>query len=131
MNGYDYQYVRNYRKNEIHPDVYSFMEMAWVRSKHAIIPKMIDNAIEIQNSRSVVTACNYIRYLVLHELTWVDVFGSRAREYDEQLKHYKQCQDLEMKIDNLQHTVDQMQTIMMNMAKMLINKEKENVLKRA
>ena len=128
MRKYDPQQHQDYRRNELHPDVFALFEKARNERYQVVIPKMIDNAISIQENRSVYTACNYVRYLLLHELSWYDVFGRQAVEFDKQLEHYQQCRELEEKVDSLQETVntmtmqmEQMQIVLMNMANMLIN----------
>ena len=126
MRKYDHQKHREYRKEELHPEVFELFEKARNDRFQIVIPKMIDTAIELQETRSVYTACNYVRYLLFHELTWIEVFGKQAREYDKQIEHYQQCRDLELKVDSLTATVndmkdqmEQMQIMLMNMAKVL------------
>ncbi len=128
---YNPQQYRDYRKEELHPDVFALFDKARNERCKSVVPGMVDMAIHLQETRSIYTACNYVRYLLFHELSWVDVFGEQAKRYDKELEHYQQCIGLELKVDELQQTVSlmsdqmqQMQQMMMNMAKML-NKNKE------
>jgi hypothetical protein len=125
---YDPQRNRNYRRNEIHPDVLALFDHVRDSKRKEVPTNAVDMAIKLQESRSIFTACNYVRYLLLHEMNWIDVFGKHAIEYDKQLDHYQQSRDLELKVDELTETViemreqmEQMQLMMMNMAKMLSN----------
>ena len=107
MYSYDYETdrYRDYRRDEIHPDVYDLMERVRLDHHKEVPYYAIDKAIKLQEERSVVTACNFIRYFLLYELSYVDVFGSAAVEYDQALAHYKQCENMEIKIDNLARTI--------------------------
>jgi hypothetical protein len=119
---------RDYRSNELHPEVAALFDYVRDEKRREVPRQAVDVAIRLQKTRSIFTACNYVRYLLLHELNYVDVFGKQAIEYDRQLEHYQQCKDLELKVDALTETVselkeqnEQMQTMLMNMAKMLSN----------
>lgn len=125
---YDPQQYRDYRKEELNPEVFALFEKARNERYKSVVPSMVDMAIHLQKTRSIETACNYVRYLLLHEMSWLDVFGEHAKRYDKQLEHYQQCIGLELKVDELQNSVstltdqmEQMQIMMMNMAKMLSN----------
>lgn len=137
MRKYDVNQHREYRKDELDPEVFDLFERARKERNKSVVPSMIDMAIHLQETRSVYTACNYVRYLLFYELSYADVFGEQAKRYDKQLEHYQQCIDLELKVDELQNTVstisdqmEQMQTMMMNMAK-LLSKNKEYVARSA
>ena len=115
---------RDYRKTELHPSVFFLTES--VRFDHnKEVPKYaIDKAIDLQNERSVVTACNFIRYFLLHELNYVDVFGRQAVQYDKALQHYKQCENMEVKVDILTDIINDMSAQMNEMQMLIINMAK-------
>lgn len=112
---------KDYRRDELHPEVAALFDYVRTERRKEVPTYAIDKAILLQEQRSVYTACNYIRYFLLHELRWIDVFGEEARRYDKQLEHYKQCVDLEKKVDELQRTVNDMSDQMEKMQTMLIN----------
>lgn len=126
MKTYDPNDRKDYRREELHPEVCELFDHARSSMGKSVVPSMVDMAIHLQETRSVYTACNYVRYLLFHEMNYADVFGEQAIRFDKQLEHYQQCIELELKVDDLQRTVsqmadqmEQMQTVMMNMAGML------------
>lgn len=119
----------DYRKNEIHPDLYSVMDEARYERNMPVPTYAIDKAIRLQNERSVLTACNFIRYFLLHQLSYVDVFGQQAVEYDRQLEHFKQCENLELKVDILTDMVNDMSVKMSDMQRIIFNLA--NMMKRS
>lgn len=131
MRKYDPQQNKDYRKSELYPEVAELFQKARDEKGKSVVPSMIDMAIYLQETRSVYTACNYVRYLLFYELTYAEVFGKQAKEFDKHIEHFQQCIDLELKVNSLTITVnemnekfDQMQIMMMNMAKMLTTPEK-------
>ncbi len=115
---------RDYRKNEIHPSVYHLMENVRYDHRKEVPVYAIDKAIALQQERSIVTACNFIRYFLLHELNYVDVFGRQAVQYDHALQHYKQCENMELKVDILTDIINDMSAQMNEMQKLIINMAK-------
>lgn len=113
--------LRNYRKDEIHPDVWNLLEKARQRRGFGLLEWAIDNSIKLQEERSVLTACNYIRYILLGELSWADVFGGQAKAYDEQLKHYQTTVNMDNKVDMLTLKIDEMSVQMEEMQRLCFN----------
>lgn len=109
-NVYDYETdeMRFYRRDEISDRLYAVMERVRIERLKEVPWYAVDRAIRLQNERSIVTAVNYIRYFLLHELRWLDVFGEAAYRYDAELAHYEQCKAMELKIDKLTGVIEEM-----------------------
>lgn len=122
---------RDYRRIEIHPDVWKQLERA--RRERCSYPqaRFIDNVISLQNKRSIDIAIKYIGYSYLGEYSYMDVFGENVLKAESESQHYKQSDDLQEEINalksdvaNLSEQLSDMQMMIMNMAKMLNNNNK-------
>lgn len=110
---------RYYRRGEIHPDVWAVLERGRAKRGFPVYRDIIDNAIYLQEHRSVLTARNYLRYILLGEMTYASVFGAQAKEYDDQLRHYRQTEKLEQQMAKMEAQMREMQQMLFNMARIL------------
>lgn len=104
---------RDYRKEEMHPEVYSVLNRA--RDEKRVHPSkaFIDSVINWQNDKSPKMAIRYIKYKYLGECSYLDVYGRAGKEE----MHYEQTERLIEQVESLQQQVFQMQQLLVNMAK--------------
>lgn len=94
-----------YRLNELDPEIDKLLDKA--RAKYNYPSKtFIDNIIDMQNY-STEKAKRYIRYRLLGELNWLDVFGQNAEMLYSQLRQEELSTDLSTEIRTLQMQIQQ------------------------
>ena len=90
---------------------------------------MIDNLIHMQEF-SVEKAVTYVKYRLLGEATYLDVFGRDAEDRRAAQQHYKKQDEMQMQIAAMAAQMADMQKLIFNMAA-TINRENNSGYKRA
>lgn len=109
----------HYRESEIVPEVLSQLQEARKRGGYPC-RAFIDAVISWQNEKSPEMACRYIGYKYLGTFTYVECYGPKV---EHKLHHEQQDQMMEIiksqgeSIENLQNQLNQMQRLIVNMAK--------------
>ena len=114
-----------YRRAELAPEVAKVLDRA--RSKHNYPTRsMIDNLISLQETAPL-KAVNYVRYRLLGELRYIDVFGDVAEDRYKAERHYKTTEQLQNMITGMSAQLEDMQRIIFNMANQLNKSQKEDI----
>lgn len=117
-----------YRSSEIAPEVSDALNRARKLHHYPSRP-MIDNLIHMQEF-SVEKAVTYVKYRLLGEATYLDVFGRDAEDRRAAQQHYKKQDEMQMQIAAMAAQMADMQKLIFNMAA-TINRENNSGYKRA
>ncbi len=111
---------KDYRRNELPESVNMLLDRARDKDRY---PKkaLIDNLVSMCDY-SITKAENYVKYKLLGEASYLDVFGQAAEDRYSAERHYKKTEDIEMVITAMAAQIEEMQRLMFNLAKQA-NKE--------
>lgn len=117
-----------YRVDELIPELITLLDRARNEKHNYPTREMIDNLIRIQKKEPL-KACNYVKYRLLGELRYVDVFGNAAEERYAAQRHYSETAEMKKAIEDLTMQIEEMQQLIFNIAVQL-NSSKYSFLKR-
>lgn len=118
----------NYRTDELAPEVIEVLNRSRARYWYPSRP-MIDNLIKMQEL-SVEKAVTYVKYRLLGEATYLDVFGQEAEDRRAAQAHYKKQDAMAAQISAMAAQMADMQKLIFNMASQM-NREYKAQEKRA
>ena len=118
----------NYRDAELAPEVLREVEKARAIHNYPSRP-MIDNLIKMQEL-SVEKAVTYVKYRLLGEATYLDVFGQDAEDRRAAQQHYKKQDAMQQQLAAMALQMADMQKLIFNMAAQM-NREYKAQEKRA
>mgnify|MGYP007128358999 CR=1 FL=1 len=117
-----------YRAAELAPEVTEALDRARAMHNYPSRP-MIDNLVHMQEA-SVEKAVTYVKYRLLGEATYLDVFGRDAEDRRAAQQHYKKQDEMQMQIAAMAAQMADMQKLIFNMAAQM-NRENNSGYKRA
>lgn len=103
-----------YRAYELAPEVSDALNRARELHRYPSRP-MIDNLIHMQEF-SIEKAVTYVKYRLLGEATYLDVFGRDAEDRRAAQQHYKKQDEMQMQIAAMAAQMADMQKLIFNMA---------------
>lgn len=118
----------NYRTDELAPEVIEVLNQSRAQYWYPSRP-MIDSLINMQKS-SVEKAVTYVKYRLLGEATYLDVFGEEAEERRAAQAHNKKQEEMAEQISTMAAQMADMQKLIFNIATQL-NRESKAYEKRA
>lgn len=118
----------NYRTDELAPEVIEVLNRSRARYWYPSRP-MIDNLIKMQEL-SVEKAVTYVKYRLLGEATYLDVFGQDAEDRRAAQAHYKKQDAMQQQLAAMALQMADMQKLIFNMAAQM-NREYKAQEKRA
>lgn len=119
----------DYRDNELAPEVLREVEKARAIHNYPSHP-MIDNLIHMQDL-SVEKAVTYVKYRLLGEASYIDVFGKDAEDRRAAQEHYKKQDAMAAQISAMAAQMADMQKLIFNMATQMNKENKDHYGKRA
>lgn len=119
----------NYRTDELAPEVIEVLNRSRARYWYPSRP-MIDNLIKMQEL-SVEKAVTYVKYRLLGEATYLDVFGKEAEDRRAAQAHYKKQDAMQQQLAAMALQMADMQKLIFNMAAQMNKEHKERYERRA
>ena len=117
---------RYYRRSEIAPEILELIDQ--LRSKGRYLQDYnIDAIIKMQNE-CLEKGINYVKYRYFGKARYTDVFGAAADNHYAEINHRRQCERMEDTMNDMRSQIEEMQQLILNMAKHLTGKDSGKVL---
>lgn len=119
----------DYRTSELTPEISEALDRARARGRYPS-RELIDSVILMQEY-SKLKALNYVKYKLLGEARYIDVYGEAAEAKYRAEAHYRKSFDLERELVKVQAQLEQMEKMLVTIAAAKAEPEEEKTQKRA
>lgn len=115
----------DYRRSELPPEINKALDRA--RQKGNYPSRSLINALVDMQEYSELKALNYVKYKLLGEARYLDVFGEAAESRFEAQRHYKKTEEMEFRLLEMSATINDMQKLIFNIATTLNQSHREEI----
>ena len=115
----------NYRRSELAPQINEALDRARQRGNYPS-RSLIDAVVDMQEY-SELKALKYVKYKLLGEARYLDVFGEAAESKFEAQRHYKKTEEMEFHLLEMSAQINEMQTLIFNIANTLNKAHREEI----